>query len=79
MVDRLTKALIMDVVTYNVNTNLFTRIKIVVEQSSVGTMFIGNETRSFVLYNYVGDSGTVTLMMQVIWMIVMIYLMYREW
>ena len=76
-IDRLTKGLIMDVLTYNANTNLFTRIRIVVEQSSMGYMFIGNETRSFTLYNYIGDTGTITLAMQVVWILILIIMISR--
>ena len=80
-IDRLTKALIIDTVTYNAYTNLFTRIRIVVEQPSIGNTVIGAKTRSFVLYNYVGNAGMVTLMLQVVWLVVMIYMtvkMIRE-
>ena len=73
-IDRLTKALIIDTVTYNAYTNLFTRIRIVIEQPSIGNTAIQGKIRSFVLYTYVGNSGMVTLMLQIIWLILMIYM-----
>ena len=73
-IDRLTKVLIIDTVTYNANTNLFTRIRIVMEQPSIGNIIIKGDIRSFVLYAYIGDSGMVTLLLQFVWLIVMIYM-----
>ena len=73
-IDRLTKPLIIDTVTYNAHTNLFTRIRIVIEQPSTGNTIIHGKIRSFVLYTYVGNSGIVTLMLQFVWLIVMIYM-----
>ena len=73
-IDRLTKALIIDTVTYNANTNLFTRIRVVIEQPSIGNIVIQGQIRSFVLYTYIGNSGMVTLLLQFAWLIVMIYM-----
>ena len=73
-IDRLTKALIIDTVTYNAYTNLFTRIRVIIEQPSIGNTAIQGKIRSFVLYTYVGNSGLVTLMLQIIWLILMIYM-----
>ena len=76
-IDRFTKALIIDTVTYNANTNLFTRIRIVIEKPSIGNTVIQANIHSFVLYTYVGSAGMVTLMLQVAWLIVMIYMTVR--
>ena len=73
-IDRFTKALIIDTVTYNAYTNLFTRIRIVIEQPSIGNTVIHGKIRSFVLYTYVGNSGMVTLMLQFVWLIVVTYM-----
>ena len=73
-IDRLTKAVIVDVVTYNANTNLFTRVRIIIEQPSIGNLIVHGNIRSFILYTYLGDAGTVTLIMQLVWLIVMIYM-----
>ena len=73
-IDRLTKALIIDTVTYNAYTNLFTRIRIVVEQPSIGNTIIHGKIRSFVLYTYVGNEGMMVILLQVVWLIVMIYM-----
>ena len=74
LVDRLTKALIIDVVTYNGNTNLFTRIRMIIEQPSIGNLVVSGHIRTFVLYMYVGNAGTVTLMLQFVWLIVMTFM-----
>ena len=73
-IDRLTKALIIDAVTYNANTNLFSRIRIVIEQPAIGNIIVHGNIRSFVLYTYIGDTGTVTLMLQLVWLFVLIYM-----
>ena len=73
-IDRFTRALLIDTVTYNANTNLFTRIKIIIEQTPFGNTIIHGKIRSFVLYSYVGNSGMVTLMMQFLWLLVLIYM-----
>ena len=44
-VDRSTRALISDVITYNANTNLFTRIRVLMEQTPLGYMLIQSQTR----------------------------------
>lgn len=73
-IDRLTRALIIDVMTYNANSNLFSRVRVLMEQSAIGTFFIRSQTRSIVLYNYVGTAGMIILLMQVAWLTVMTYM-----
>ena len=73
-VDRLTKALIIDVVTYNGNTNLFTRIRMIIEQPSIGNLVVSGHIRTFVLYMYVGNTGTVTLILQFVWLVIMTFM-----
>ena len=73
-IDRLTKAVIVDIVTYNANTNLFSRVRIVIEQPSIGNLIVHGNIRSFILYTYLGDTGTVILMMQLVWLVVMFYM-----
>ncbi len=73
-IDRQTKALIIDTVTHNANTNLFTRIRILMEQPSMGSVTVSGDIRSFVLYSYVGDAGMITLMLQFLWIIIVTYM-----
>ena len=72
-IDRLTKVIIVDVVTYNANTNLFSRVRIVIEQPSIGNLIVHGNIRSFILYTFHGDAGTVILLMQLVWLVVIIY------
>ena len=73
-IDRHTMALIADIVTYNANTNLFIRIRIVIEQPSIGNTVIHGKIRSFVLYTYVGNAGMMVILLQIVWLIVMIHM-----
>ena len=62
--DKYTRAMFLDAVFFNPNTNLFTAIRTVVEIPANGGIFVFDASNSYRLYNYVGGKGLVMMIIQ---------------
>ncbi|XP_063448038.1 polycystin-1-like protein 2 [Mytilus trossulus] len=71
-IDYRTRALFLDVVTYNANTRLFSHIKIVFELPTTGSITLTTEVWSANLYPYVYAIDYLVLLLQFIFIIVML-------
>ena len=76
--DRRTRALFIDFVFFNANTNLFTIVKYVYEVSACGSLIEFHDIDSIRLYTYVGEHGLVLLIMQLLWLLIFMISAVRE-
>ena len=65
--DRFTKVLLIEAILYNANVNLFTTVKIVIEIPDTGGFLFMHDVQSQRLYNYIGQTGVVLMILKVVW------------
>ena len=76
--DRFTRAIFFEVTVFNVNTNLFTSIKVVVEIPTSGGFYVYDFMQTYRLYDYVGPQGLIVLAAQVVWFFILVYTIVTE-
>ena len=72
-IDRLTRAIIVEFALYNANTNLFTVAKVIVETPATGGILVLTRVESFRPYPYVEPWDFVLLVLQIVWLILVMY------
>ncbi|XP_013386761.2 polycystic kidney disease protein 1-like 2 [Lingula anatina] len=77
-IDRLTRAIFVEFTINNMNVNVFSMVRIKVELPVVGGIFTTRELVSFRPYPYVNPFDFVLLVIQVIWALVVFYLLVKE-
>ncbi|XP_013391756.1 polycystic kidney disease protein 1-like 2 [Lingula anatina] len=77
-IDRLTRAVIVELTVNNANVNVFSMVRIIVELPAMGGIFIKKELVSFRPYPYVEPFDFVLLIVQVIWALLVIALLGTE-
>ena len=75
--DRLSRVLFIEALLYNANVNLFTTVKIVVEMPETEGFLFTNDIQSQRLYNYVGSSGVLLMILQVVWAVCILVSMWK--
>ena len=76
--DKHTRALFCEITVYNVNMNLFTTIKIIIEAPSSGGFAIYDDIQTGRVYNYIGGWGVVIFAVQIIWLVTVVYTIVKE-
>ena len=76
--DKHTRAIFGELTVYNVNMNLFTTIKIIIEAATSGGFSIYDDIQTCRLYNYVGGWGAVIFGVQIIWLLTVVYTIVKE-
>ncbi|XP_013383336.2 uncharacterized protein LOC106153782 [Lingula anatina] len=77
-IDRLSRAVIVELTVNNANVNVFSMVRIIVELPAMGGIFIKKELVSFRPYPYVEPFDFVLLIVQVIWALLVIVLLGTE-
>ena len=77
-VDDQTRAIFVDTVLFNVNTNLFTIVKFLYESPLSGGLISLQDIESIRLYTYVGQKGFLLIIMQLLWALVFILSTTRD-
>ena len=73
--DDLSRALVVEFAVYNANSNLFTVVKIIVETPATGGIFLKAFVESFKPYPYVDAWDFILLVLQIGWVLLIIYFM----
>ncbi|XP_064635025.1 uncharacterized protein LOC135492455 [Lineus longissimus] len=77
-IDRLTRAVFVEATIYNANVNLFSCLRIMIETPAVGGILISRTVESFRPYPYVDAWDLILLVLQIVWVLVLFYLIYVE-
>ena len=72
-IDRLTRVIIVEFTIYNANSNLFTVTRLIVETPEVGGIALKQDIHSFRPYPYVTPWDFVVLVLQIAWIILVVY------
>jgi polycystin 1L2 len=76
--DRLTRAVFVEAAIYNANVNLFSCLKIIIETPAFGGIYITRTAESFRPYPYLDAWDLILLVVQIVWVLVILYLIYLE-
>ncbi|XP_064635030.1 polycystin-1-like protein 2 [Lineus longissimus] len=76
--DRLTRAVFLEATIYNANVNLFSCLRISFEMPVIGGIYISTTVESFRPYPYLDNWDLVILILQILWVLVLFYLVYVE-
>ncbi|XP_013393442.1 polycystic kidney disease protein 1-like 2 [Lingula anatina] len=77
-IDRLTRVVFVEFTINNMNVNVFSMVRIKLELPAIGGIFVTRELVSFRPYPYVNPFDFILLVIQVIWAIVVFYLLVKE-
>ncbi|XP_064635026.1 polycystin-2-like [Lineus longissimus] len=76
--DRLTRAVFLEATIYNANVNLFSCLRISFEMPVIGGIYSSKTVESFRPYPYLDNWDLVLLILQILWVLVLFYLVYVE-
>jgi len=76
--DKLTRAVFVELVIANMNVNVFSQIKIVFETPVYGGVFVSYTVDSFRPYPYVDWIDFLFLILQCIWFLLLCYIIFKE-